>query len=367
MVGLKDVARRAGVSVSTVSRVLTRSPLVNSETRERVQQAMDALEYRPNRVARRLRGDRSEASVIGLIVPDIQNPFFAEVARGVEGVAQAHGYMVFVGNSDENEAVERRYLELMRAERVEGVILPATSDNATTVVGLAGRGLPVVCVDRRLAGTKLDTVIADNVEGAYEAVTHLLRVGHQRIGFIGGRPQLSTTQERLEGYRRALVEHGIEVNDQLVRAGDSRELGGRELTREILALPHPPTALLVGNNLMTLGALETIHTLGLRIPDDVAIVGYDDMSWSLAFNPPLTAVRQPGQELGRRAAELLLARIADPSRSTTLVTLHPELVVRQSCGVGREAAIRRRARREAREAGDLSLPAAMHAGPTAAA
>lgn len=337
MVGLKDVARRAGVSVSTVSRVLTGSPLVNAETRERVQAAMDALEYRPNRVARRLRGDSGQASLIGLIVPDIQNPFFAEVARGVEGVAQAHGYMVFVGNSDEDGAVERRYLELMRAERVDGVILPASSDIAATVTEMARRGLPVVCVDRRLPRAALDTVIADNVEGAYQAVSHLIAVGHRRIGFIGGRPQLSTTQERLEGYRRALAEHGLPHDEALVRAGDSRQAGGRAMAAALLAGPERPTALLVGNNLMTLGALETIHALGLRIPDDVAIVGYDDMPWALAFNPPLTAVRQPGQELGRRAAELLIARIADPSRSTTLVTLQPELVVRQSCGAGRPA------------------------------
>ncbi|HEY0777387.1 MAG TPA: LacI family DNA-binding transcriptional regulator [Gemmatirosa sp.] len=346
MVGLKDVALRADVSVSTVSRVLTGSPLVNAETRDRVQQAIDALGYHPNRVARRLRGDAAAASLIGLLVPDIQNPFFAEVARGVERVAQAEGYMVFVGNSDEDEAVERRYLRLMRAERVDGIILPASSDNATTVVEMARGGLPIVCVDRRLPRATLDTVVADNVEGAYDAVRHLLAVGHRRIAFIGGRRQLSTTQERQQGYRRALAEQGIVVDETLVRAGDSRQAGGRDLTRELLELPHPPTALLVGNNLMTLGALETIHARGLRIPDDVAVVGYDDMPWAAAFNPPLTAVRQPGQELGRRAAELLLARIEDPSRSTTLVTLRPELVVRLSCGVGREAKIRARARRD---------------------
>ncbi|GJG87519.1 LacI family transcriptional regulator [Gemmatimonadetes bacterium T265] len=351
MVGLKDVALRAGVSVSTVSRVLTGSPLVNAETRERVQRAMDALEYRPSRVARRLRGDRGEASLIGLIVSDIRNPFFAEIARGVERVAQAHGHMVFVGNSDEDEAVERRYLEMMRAERVDGIILPASSDNASNVVELARGGLPVVCVDRRLPRATLDTVVADNFDGAYDAVSHLLQIGHRRIGFVGGRAQLSTTHERRAGYLRALADAGIAVDDGLVRAGDSRQAGGRQGARELLELPQPPTALLVGNNLMTLGALEAIYALGLRIPDDVAVVGYDDMPWAVAFNPPLTAVRQPGQELGRRAAELLLARIADPSRSTTTITLKPELIVRQSCGVGREAKIRARVRREERAAG----------------
>jgi LacI family transcriptional regulator/LacI family repressor for deo operon, udp, cdd, tsx, nupC, and nupG len=350
LVGLKDVARRAGVSVSTVSRVLTGSPLVNAETRGRVQQAIDALEYRPNRVARRLRGDTAQASLIGLVVPDIQNPFFAEVARGVEHVAQAHGYMVFVGNSDEDERAERRYLELMRAERVDGIILPPSSDNASAVAALARAGLPVVCVDRRLPGAGLDTVVADNVGGGRAATRHLLEVGHRRIGFIGGRSQLSTTKERLDGYHRALAEGGVAADAALVRAGDSRQEGGRAMARELLSLAHPPTALVVGNNLMTLGALETIHAMGRRIPDDVAVVGYDDMPWAAALNPPLTAVRQPGQELGRRAAELLLARIADPSRGTELVTLDPELVVRQSSGIGGGAAaagaapVRRRGR-----------------------
>jgi DNA-binding LacI/PurR family transcriptional regulator len=350
MVGLKDVARVAGVSVSTVSRVLTGSPLVNDETRARVKRAMEELDYRPNRVARRLRRDTARASLIGLIVPDIQNPFFAELVRGVESIAQKHGYMVFLGNSDEDGANEKRYVDLMRAESVDGLILPPSSDIAQTVSGLARAGLPVVCVDRRLPKVALDTVIADNVHGAQEAVEHLLRIGHRRIGFVGGRPQLSTTQERLQGYRLALEEHGVAFDAALVREGDSRQSGGRHMARELLTLSEPPTALLVGNNLMTLGALETIHAMGLRIPDDVAIVGYDDMPWALALNPPLTAVRQPSYEIGRRGAELLLQRIDDPKRSTSLVVLQPELVVRESCGAGKETKIRTRARRQDRTA-----------------
>jgi LacI family transcriptional regulator/LacI family repressor for deo operon, udp, cdd, tsx, nupC, and nupG len=345
MVGLKDVARVAGVSISTVSRVLTGSPLVNEETRARVQQAMDALDYRPNRVARRLRRDTARASLIGLIVPDIQNPFFAELVRGVESVAQQHGYMVFLGNSDEDAAKEKRYVDLMLAESVDGLILPPSSDNAQALSALARAGLPVVCVDRRVPKVTLDAVIADNVHGAYAAVDHLLRLGHRRIGFVVGRPQLSTSKERLQGYRTALEEHGLALDAALVREGDSRQSGGRDMARELLTLPHPPTALLVGNNLMTLGALETIHALGLRIPDDVAVVGYDDMPWALALDPPLTAVRQPSYELGRRAAELLLQRVEDPKRSTSLVVLQPELVVRQSCGAGGGPKSRPRTRR----------------------
>ncbi len=339
MIGLKDVARVAGVSVSTVSRVLTGSPLVNAETRTRVQQAMDSLQYCPSRVARRLRRDSSRANLIGLIVPDIQNPFFAELVRGVEKVAQQHGYMVFLGNTDEDGEKEREYVQLMRAESVDGLILPPSSDLHEMVAKLTSAGLPIVCVDRRLPDVLVDTVVADNEQGAYMATNHLLRTGHRRIGFIGGRAHLSTSAERLAGYTRALQEHGVSFDAALVRDGDSRQGSGSALTRALLtrdvpadADHEPPTALLVGNNLMTLGALETIHLMGLRIPDDVAIVGYDDMPWALALNPPLTAVRQPGFEMGERAAELLLQRLDDPGRDTTVVTLQPTLIARQSCG-----------------------------------
>jgi LacI family transcriptional regulator/LacI family repressor for deo operon, udp, cdd, tsx, nupC, and nupG len=163
---------------------------------------------------------------------------------------------------------------------------------------------------------------------------HLIGLGHRRIGFIEGLPQLSTSRERLQGYRQALEEHGISFDPSLVRQGDSRQESGRELTRELLELPDRPTALLVGNNLMTLGALVMIHQKALRIPEDVAILGYDDMPWALALNPPLTAVRQPGDEVGRRAMELLLQRIREPQRSVSLVMMQPELVVRKSCGAG---------------------------------
>ena len=339
-VGLKDVARLSGVSIATASRVLTSPHLVHQATRERVQQAIETLQYRPSRVARRLRRDAARANLLGLVVPDIQNPFFADLARGVENVAQERGYMVFVGNSDEDADKERNYLDLMRAESVDGIILPPTAEVEPALEALARGGIPVVCVDRRLPGAALDTVVADNVRGAREAAEHLLRLGHRRIGFIEGRPHLSTSRERLEGYRHALKDAGAALDPALVRAGDSRQASGYRLARELLEGPAPrarPTALLVGNNLMTLGALAAIRELGLRIPDDVAIIGYDDLPWAPAFDPPLTVVRQPAYELGRRATELLLSRVEEPEREPRLVVLEPELVVRRSCGAGRDA------------------------------
>ncbi|HEV2132250.1 MAG TPA: LacI family DNA-binding transcriptional regulator [Longimicrobiaceae bacterium] len=331
---LQDVAELAGVSASTVSRVVNEPQMVNDQTRARVEEAIRALGYRPNRVARRLRVEHGLTNLVGLIIPDLQNPFFADIARGVEDVAVQNGYTVLIGNSDENLDKERRYLEVMHAESVDGIILPPNSTSDPVATDFAQSEMPLVFVDRRLSKVKMDTAVTDNVRGAYDAVEHLIRLGHRRIGFIEGRPQVSTSRERLAGYRQALEDHGIELDPAIVRVGDSRQESGRHLAEELLALPERPTALLVGNGLMALGALEALHRAELKIPDEMAIIGYDDMPWALALNPPLTVVRQPGYELGSRAMELLLQRIRMPERSTTLVVLEPELIVRRSCGAG---------------------------------
>lgn len=338
MIKLEDVARRAGVSVSTVSRVLNEPGMVNEQTRARVQAVVDEMGYYPSRVARRLRVESGRSNLIGLVIPDIQNPFFADIARGVEDVAQQQGYMVFLGNSDEDAGKEKRYLNVMRAESVDGIIVPPVSESDGAVLDLARSGLPIVCVDRRLLKASVDTVIVDNARGVHEAMEHLIRLGHRRIGFIEGLPHLSTSRERLQGYRQALESHGIEPDGSLVRQGNSRQESGRQLAGELLELDDRPSALLVGNNLMTLGALEAIHARGLQIPEDVAIIGYDDMPWAQALDPPLTAVRQPGDEVGRRAMELLLQRVREPRRSVSTVIMQPELVVRRSCGAGKAPA-----------------------------
>ena len=330
MTRLREVADRAGVSPATVSRVVNDPSKVNERTRARVESAIRELGYRPSRVARRLRVEGGCSSLVGLVIPDIQNPFFADLARGVEDAAQRHGYAVFLGNSDDDPEKERRYLEVMRSESVDGVILPPSSDSDEAAREVIRAGIPFVCVDRRLGKAKVDTVVVDNVAGAYDAVEHLVQMGHRRIGFLVGKLDLSTSRERLEGYRRALADHGLEHDPTLVLPGDSRQTTGRERTAELLARPDPPSALLVGNSLMTLGALEAINAAGVRVPEDLAIVGYDDMPWAMAVSPPLTVVRQPGYELGRQAMELLLQRIREPARSTVVVTLQSELVVRRS-------------------------------------
>lgn len=333
MVTLRDVAREAGVSSATVSRVLNHTGKVNATTRARVEAAIRRLGYRPSRVARRLRVQQGHSHILGLMIPDIQNPFFSDVARGVEDYAYTHEYAVILCSSDEQVEKQNFYLHTMRSEAVDGIILPPIAGEESVVARLArDEGIPVVCLDRRLPGLDLDTVVVDNRKGAFDAVSQLLALGHRRIGIITGLPGLSTSDERLEGYMKALSEQGLPAARELIREGNSKYDGGLAETEALLALPHPPTALFTCNNLMTLGALEALHRAGRRIPDDVSLIGFDDIPWAASLNPPLTTVRQSGHEMGRRAAELLLARIADPGRSPLQIMLQPRLIVRRSCG-----------------------------------
>lgn len=330
MASLQEVAKRARVSIATVSRVLNKSDKVVPETRATVEKALRDLGYRPSRVARRLRMNRGGAHLVGLIIPDIQNPFFAEIARGVEDAAYANEYALLLCNSDESQAKERFYLGVMQAEWVDGLVLPPFDETDPAVVEVVKSGMPVVCVDRSLSTAKTDLVEVDNYQGAFEAVMHLLERGHKRIGLIEGRPDVSTSRERRRGYLDALAARGVPVRKELMRAGDFKQESGRVLTSELLALRTPPTAIFVLNNLMTVGALAAVHQQAVRVPQDLAVVGFDDLPWAEALDPPLTAVRQPAYEVGRQAMELLLKRIADPTRPPVTVRLRPELVVRRS-------------------------------------
>lgn len=331
MTSLTDVAARAKVSIATVSRVINNSDKVVPETREAVQKAMQELGYRPNRVARRLRQKGGRRHLLGLILPDIQNPFFAEVARGVEDVAYANQFAVLLCNSDENLKKEAFYLDVMRAESVDGIILPPIAERDSAVLKLAQSGMPVVSVDRTLNSTAVDTVEVDNFQGAYEAVEHLIKRGHRRIALIAGRPNLSTSRDRRRGYEEALSAARLPVKPEYIRVGDNKQASGQALADELLGLSPPPTALFVSNNLMAVGALEAIHRRKLKVPDDVAVIGFDDLPWAEALDPPLTVVRQPAYEVGRAAAEMLLKRLGDNSLPAAWLRLRPKLILRKSC------------------------------------
>jgi LacI family transcriptional regulator/LacI family repressor for deo operon, udp, cdd, tsx, nupC, and nupG len=266
-----------------------------------------------------------------LIIPDIQNPFFAEMARGVEDVAYANEFAVMLCNSDENLKKEAFYLDVMQSESVDGIILPPINDRDPAIIRLAEAGMPIVSVDRSLANASIDKVDVDNRQGAFEAVDHLLKLGHRRIALIAGRHNVSTSRERRLGYEEALAAHGVTLDETRIRTGDNKQASGFALAGELLALSPRPTAFFVVNNLMTVGAIEAIHKQGLSIPGDVAIIGFDDLPWAEALDPPLTVVRQPAYEVGRAAAELLLKRLSNPEAPAAWLRLKPRLILRSSC------------------------------------
>ena len=327
---IKDIARMCNVSPQTVSRVLNNSDSVNDETRRRVLKAIKDLKYQPSRVAKRLRSKSVSSHLFGVLIPDIQNPFYVDVLRGIEDTAYKNNYAIILCNYGQDEKKEIMYLDILRSEAIDGLIAAPVNENDQRLKEIIKNGLPVVCVDRGLAGIDVDIVWVDNEEGAFNAVSHLVKSGYKRISYISGLTTIPSSRMREQGYRRALENNGL-FYPELIKRGNSSYESGVKLCAELLAMAHPPDALFTGNNLITLGALETIHKYKKRIPQDVAIVGFDDMFWSSSLNPPLTAVRQPAYEIGKRAGELLIQRINDPQRPCIQMTLNAELIIRSSC------------------------------------
>jgi LacI family transcriptional regulator len=339
MTTIVDVARAAGVSTATVSRVLNNHPQVDPRLTATVLQVIKELGYRPSRVARTLRTRRNR--VWALIISDVRTgPFFADVVRGVEDVAYGAGYSLFLCNTDEDSAKEASYIELAVAENVGGVILTPSGPH-TDLSPLVNFGVPVVLADRTLPTQVADSVLVDNVSGAYQAVAHLLAGGYKRIACITGMLGTTTGSRRYVGYSRAIEEAGLTVDASLVRVADFRELGGQRAMQELLDQRERPDAVFVTNHLMTIGALQAIVDAKLTIPTDIAIVSFDDMSWSTLLRPTLTAVAQPAYDLGVESARLLLSRLGGYSGAARMVTLSPSLHVRGSSAPKRRLAARR--------------------------
>ncbi|GAB4444485.1 MAG: LacI family DNA-binding transcriptional regulator [Anaerolineae bacterium] len=331
-VTIEEVARHAGVSRATVSRILTNKPHVSEAMRARVMAAIEELGYQPSRIARSLRVQRSE--IIALIISDIQNPFYTALVRAVEDAAYAERHAVFLCNADEDIEKEKLYIDLVLAERVAGVIITPTRETGNPSRALLDASIPVVSVDRRMRDLDVDTVVIDNFAAAVELTAHLISNGHRRIGGIFGPLTITTSAERFRGYREAMRAHGIPFVPELVRTGMPKEPFGYQSAEALLDLDDPPTALLTANNLLATGVLNAVFTRGLRVPDDIALATFDDMQ--CFSQPPITVVSQPTYELGQTAAALLLERIADPSRPTREVILESKLIIRGSSGPHRE-------------------------------
>lgn len=330
MPNIYDVAKRARVSVATVSAVLNDSAFVSEGLKARVQSAVEALGYEPNLLARGLAKQRTQT--LGMIVPDIANPFFPEVVRGAEDAAHAGGYTLLIASSDNDLEKEALYLKLFLAKRVDGVILtkaPGRMPKALATA-FAKAHVPIVLLARAVPGFKADVVEMDDKAAAYEGVTHLLRLGFRRIGLIGGLGGVSTTRRRLDGYRAALRDSGLPVDPALVVEGDFRVESGYRGGLEVLKAR--PDAVFIANYLMSVGFMEALRQYRLRCPEDVAVVTCDDHAWLDAFSPRLTTVDFPKRELGEAAARLLIERIANRGGPTRTVRLKSAMRIRESCG-----------------------------------
>jgi LacI family transcriptional regulator len=326
---MKDVAERARVSASTVSHVLNGTRMVSQSTRESVLAAIDELGYQPNLLARSLKMRRT--FTIGLLISDIQNSFFMSIVRGIEDVALSRGYHLFLCNTDEDAAREDEYLGELAKKQVDGMIVASSAPRRNHARQLQTMNLPFVFMDRGVEGVNADVIRVDNRLGMRLIAEHLTTLGHERIGMVSGPLDKASGYERYRGLQTALANLGVHLEDSLVRFGDFRTASGREGASELLQLSSPPTALVTANNQMTLGALLAIQEMGIRIPNDISVVGFDDPEWAPLANPPLTALAQPTYEMGVRAMRLLLDRIEGIlNGNASKVLLEPWLVVRRS-------------------------------------
>jgi LacI family transcriptional regulator len=327
---MRDVAAAAGVSVTTVSHVINGTRFVSEDLRNRVLEAMEELNYRPNILARGLRVGKT--NTIGLIVPDNSNPFFAEVSRVVEDVGFDSGYSVILCNSDGNLDKELTYIAVLVAKQVDGIIFIASSSQSEHLRLLTNEKIPVVVADREMPDLDVDLVLVDNSRGGYEATKYLLELGHRRIGCITGPSDITPSAERINAYRQALSEFNVPFEENLVVRGDFQFEGGKRAMSQLLALPKVPSAVFICNDVMAIGAMGSIRSAGLRIPEDISIVGFDDIDQASATWPPLTTVAQPIEQMARIATELLIGRLAgsvDLERKR--MVLEAKLVIRSSC------------------------------------
>lgn len=328
---ITDVAKRAGVSPVTVSRVINNYRNVSPATREKVERAIQELGYVPSVAARSLRSKRTRT--LALVLPDIANAFWTTVARGIEDAAQSRGYSVFLYNTDETPAKQQRYLDVIASQRVDGVIIAPYDSDARNLSSLRARNIPTVIIDRRIKGWEVDTVCGDSISGARALVQHLVRLGHSRIAIVSGPLNTSTAEDRVAGYCLALSEAGIPVSSDLIKRGEFRAASGEQLTNQLLDEALNPTAIFAANNAIAMGVIDALEKRGLRIPHDIALVCFDDFPNASRFFPFLTVAVQPAYDMGVNAAQLLLSRLdAEVKLQPRQVVLPTRLIIRYSCG-----------------------------------
>lgn len=334
---IKDVALKSGVSITTVSHVINKTRFVSKELCERVYAAMEELNYHPNTLARSLR--MGETKTIGLIIPNNSNPFFAGLARLIEDVGFENGYSVILCNSDDIREKEFAYINMLIAKQTDGVIFIAAGSDPEHLLELTKRKIPVVVIDRDISHAAVDVVLVDNVKAGFEAINYLIELGHKRIACITGPSKLTPSMGRVKGYLKALKRAGIKIKEEYIVAGDFRSPSGEAAMWQLLQVPDPPTAIFACNDLMALGALRALRKANLSVPQDISIIGFDNIELAEEISPPLTTIAQPISELATSSVELLISRMQGNS-------MHPEtqrrvlsawLVKRDSCAPAKES------------------------------
>lgn len=327
---IKEVAKRAGVSISTVSHVINKTRYVSEELEKKVVAAMEELNYHPNSLARSLRSGTSKT--IGLVLPDNSNPFFADIARIIEDIGFLNGYSVMLCNSDGNLEKERAYIKVLIEKRIDGIIFIASGSNVNHLQNLADQGIPVVLADREVDIKIVDEVLVDNEQGGYDATKYLLDLGHRKIGCITGPSSLTPSSNRVLGYRKALTETNIPIREDYIVFGDFKSKSGEEGMEEFLQLDDPPSAIFVCNDMMAFGVYKYLKRNNFNIPEDFSVIGFDNIQLSSIITPTLTTVSQPIAEVATISASLLIQRIqnSNPTEYERII-MKPELVIRESC------------------------------------
>lgn len=337
-INIKTVAKKAGVSTATVSRVLSNKNIVKKSTKNKVKKAIKELGYEINIVARNLR--REKTNTIGIIVGDILTNFNSIIAKSVEDITRKHGYNLILCNGGEDPDKELEYLKVLKENRVAGIIINPTNKNVQYINRLIGSGVKIVLVDRSVDGINCTAVVVDNERGAYNIVKFLIDQGYRKIAIISGSLDTTTGKERLNGYLRALNEAGILKNEDMIKIGDfqnrseySRLESAYKFTREILSSTNRPEALFTTNMDTTLGSLLAIKDMKLKIPEDIAIVGFDDAEWAKILETPLTTIYQPAYDLGATAADILMKKIEEKATdqdNSLIIRLNTKLIIRES-------------------------------------
>lgn len=331
---MEEVAKRAGVSKTTVSRIINNNyEHVNIATKEKVMKIIQELNYRPNAVAKSLK--QMKTNVIGIVLSNLLNPFWSQVLKGVEDTCRSHGYNLMICNSNDESKLEEEHIEGLRMKQVDGIIVNPTMKNRGLFHSLVENQFPIIAINRKVENVPIDTIVVDNIKGAFLAVDHLIKNGKKSVVTVVYPPDgISPRLERIEGYKQALLHNGLIVDELNIRIVDEEKGIAKEEIKKLLSQINRPDAIFSTNNMMTLEILEGIKELGLSIPNDVSLVGYDETVWSQHLNPPLTTVSQPSYQMGGMAAKRLIELLHSKKKEESqMKSLEPTLIIRESCGL----------------------------------